>query len=144
MSHPIHVQSYFDSQLAPLFLVVDEVLNEWTGDKCYQLPMLMMNIKARMNWVGEEGEKQFRAKDPIIRDYIRNHPAWYITRGAHGGVMKRAEKEKKEAAAEAKRIAVAEAKKEINAALDAEIAKKAAGTSSIPLDEDNTDSTDTE
>jgi hypothetical protein len=140
MSTPLHVQSYFDSQLAPLFSVVDEVLNEWTSDKCYQLPMLMMNIKAKMKWEGEEGEKQFRAKDPIIRDYIRNHPTWYITRGAHGGVMRRAEKEKKEAAAEAKRTAIAEAKREISAALDAEIAKKTAGsTSVITTDEDNTD-----
>ena len=131
MSHPTHIQAYFDSQLVPLFLIVDEVLNDWKGDKCYQLPVLLMNIKSKMNWSGEEGDKQFRAKDPIIRDYIRNHPDWYITRGAHGGVMKRADRDKKEAAAESKRIAVEKAKLEVKMAIEADIAKKAVDAAAV-------------
>ncbi len=136
MSHPKHIQNYFDS-LAPLFQVVDEVLNDYTGDKCYQLPLLLMNVSAKMNWDAEG--KQLRAKDPIIRHYIKNHPDWDITRGAHGGVVRRAENEKKKAAIKAKLEAIEAAKKDISAALDAEIAKNNVATSAPDVDEDNTD-----
>jgi len=130
MNHPAHVQGYFDSELSPLFKVVDDLLGDWDYEKCYQLPTLMMNIKDQMKWVGKEGDKQFRAKDPIIRDYIRCHPTYYITRGAHGGVQLRDKKDKKEALAEAKK----KAKEEISALIDANIAKKNAAATSTGED----------
>ena len=77
----------------------------------------------------------------IIREYIRNHPDWYVTRGAHGGIMRFSEKQKKDAIVEAKK----KAKEEINAQLDAEVAKKKA-EASAPTTEpaavvDNTNNT---
>ena len=133
MNHPAHVQNYMDSELSPLFKVVDDLLGDWDYAKCYQLPVLMMNIKDQMKWEGKEGDKQFRAKDPIIRDYIRCHPVYYITRGAHGGVQLRDKLDKKEALVEAKR----KAKEEISALIDANIAKKnAAATPALDEGED--------
>jgi hypothetical protein len=139
MSHPIHIQAFLDSQV-PFCLVVDKILNDWTGEGCYQLPVLLMQVATQMNW----DNKQLRAKDPLIREYIRNHPTWYITRGAHGGVMRRSEKEKKDALAEAKRLA----KEELSAKLTAEVAAKklAEASASTPVVqttdvEDNTNET---
>src|ERR1035437_3192148 len=87
MSNPKHIQSYFDSQI-PLILVIEEILNDWDGKGCYQLPIFLMKLSAKMNW----DDKQLRAKDPLIRDYIRNHPEWVITRGAGGGIMRSEER----------------------------------------------------
>lgn len=113
MSNPVHIQSYLDNQ-APILLVVDEVLNEWNGEGCLQFPTLMAKVSAKLLW----DEKQIRAKEPIVRDYVRNHPDWYVTRGAHGGIMRAAEKQKKEAEKAAKA--------KVRAELEAEVAKKAA------------------
>jgi hypothetical protein len=134
MSNPLHIQSFLDSKVSML-IIVDEILNDWSGESCYQLPALLGQIKLRMGW----DDKQLRSNDPIIREYIRNHPDWYVTRGAHGGIMRRAEKQKKEAALEAKK----KAKEEINAALDAEVARKrseasAPADSSVIADNTNT------
>lgn len=130
MSNPVHIQSFLDSKV-PMLLVVDEVLNEWAGDGCYQFPALLGQIKLKMNW----DDKQLRANDPIIREYIRNHPDWYVTRGAHGGIMRSSEKQKKDDAKAAKE----KAKAEINAQLDAEVAKKKAeAQAAIDANADNT------
>jgi len=140
MSNTNNIQNYFDSQLAPLFNVVEEVLNDWTGDKCYQLPVLLMNIATRMNW--DTDGKQLRAKDSIIRDYIRNHPDWDITRGAHGGVVRRSAKLNKEAAAKAKRESIEAAKKEIMATIDSNVAATASNDNSSDNDSDDDDITE--
>lgn len=113
MSNTGHVQSFLDEQ-APYLLIVEEVLSEWNGEGCYQFPALLGKIQLKMNW----DEKQLRAKEPIIREYVRKHPDWHVTRGAHGGIMRAADKQKKEATKQAKEQAKAE--------LAAEIAKKAA------------------
>jgi hypothetical protein len=125
MSNPVHIQSFLDS-LTPTLVVVDEVLNEWNGEGCLQFPILMGKVSAKLNW----DDKQVRAKEPIIRDYVRNHPDWYVTRGAHGGIMKASEKQKKEAAKAAKEKAKAE--------LEIEIAKRAAAAQTAPAAADNT------
>lgn len=117
MSISLQIQSFLDSKI-PMLLVVDEVLGDWNGEGCYQFPALLGQIKLKMGW----DDKQLRVNDPIIRDYVRSHSDWYVTRGAHGGIMKASEKQKKEAESEAKR----KAKEEINAALDAEVARKKA------------------
>lgn len=121
MSIPTHIQSYLDSKVH-MFQIVDEVLNDWTGEGCLQFPTLMGTVTIKMNWEGEEGEKLARANEPIIRDYVRNHPNWYVTRGAHGGIMRASEKQKKEEALAAKK----RAKAELAAAIEATIAKKKA------------------
>lgn len=143
MSNPLHIQSFLDAKV-PMLLIVDEVLNEWSGEGCFQFPALLGQVQLKMGWNDdEEGKKQLRANDPIIREYIRNHPDWYVTRGAHGGIMRSAEKQKKEAAKAAKAKATAET----NAQLDAIVAaKKAAMASATPtpsitdasVDADNT------
>jgi|SRR6185369_7373394 len=121
MSIPAHIQSYLDSKVS-MFQIVDEVLNDWTGEGCLQFPTLMGTVTAKLGWVGKEGEKIARANEPIIRDYVRNHPDWYVTRGAHGGIMRASEKQKKEEA----RLAKEKARAELTAALEAELARKKA------------------
>lgn len=121
MSIPLHITAYLDSKV-PMFQIVDEVLNDWTGEGCLQFPTLMGTVTAKMGWEGDEGEKTARANEPIIRDYVRNHPDWYVTRGAHGGIMRASEKQKKEDAKAAKD----KAKAELAAAIEATIAKKKA------------------
>lgn len=121
MSIPTHIQSYLDSKI-PMFQVVDEVLNDWTGEGCLQFPTLMGTVTAKLGWIGKEGDKIARANEPIIRDYVRNHPDWYVTRGAHGGIMRASEKQKKEEV----RLAKEKARAELTAALEAEVARKKA------------------
>jgi len=138
MSIPLHIQSYLDSKVA-MFQIVDEVLNDWTGEGCLQFPTLMGTVTIKMGWEGDDGEKTARANEPIIRDYVRNHPDWYVTRGAHGGIMRASEKHKKEEAKAAKE----KAKAELTAAIEATIAKKkaeaeAAAAASISTATDNT------
>ena len=123
MSNSISIQTFLDSQVA-ILTVVDEVLNEWTGEGCLQFPTMMITVSNRLGWDdgSEEGLKLQRAKEPIIREYVRTHAEWYVTRGAHGGIMKRSEKTKKEEI----RLAKEKAKAELSAALDAEAARKKA------------------
>lgn len=137
MNYSSNHQSFFDSK-EPILQVVDEVLNEWSGEGCYQFPALLGQIKLKMNWT----DQQLRANDPIIREYIRNHPDWYVTRGAHGGIMKSTEKQKKEEL----RLAKEKAKAELTAQLEAEVAAKKAALASaqqaastdVSADADNT------
>jgi hypothetical protein len=119
MSNP-YIQAFLDSKISML-LVVEEILNDWKGDGCRQLPAMLGQIQVKMGW----SDKQLRANDPIIREYIRTHTEWDVTRGAHGGIMRAADKQKKAGLIEAKR----KAKEEINIALDAEVARKIAEAS---------------
>jgi hypothetical protein len=113
------------NELEELFRVTDEVLSEWTGDGNLQFPVLLGNIAVKMNW----DEKQLRENDPFVRKYIRNHPDWYITRGAHGGIMRASEKQKKEAVKAAKEAASKQMKDAIEA--------KAALAAQTKTDEDS-------
>lgn len=79
-------------QLTTMFKVTDEILGEWQGEGNLQFPNLMGMMAVKMNW----NEKQVRENDPIIRFYIRNNPDWHVTRGAHGGIMRATERQKKE------------------------------------------------
>jgi hypothetical protein len=121
MSNPTSIQSFLDTQTSYL-LVVEEVLNEWSGEGCLQFPNLMGTVTVKMGWEGKEGEKIARAKEPIIREYVRTHPDWHVTRGAHGGIMRASEKQKKEDA----RLAKEKARAELNAAIEAELVRKKA------------------
>jgi len=121
MSNPTSIQSFLDSQVSYL-LVVEEILNEWSGEGCLQFPNLMSTLIIKMDWQDKEGEKTARAKEPIIREYVRTHPDWHVTRGAHGGIMRASEKQKKEDT----RLAKEKAKAEMILALEAELARKKA------------------
>ena len=107
-------------RLTPIFKVVDAALDDWsakqTDDSCLQFPVLMAMIAAKVAW----DAKQVRENDPFVRWYVRNHPNWHVTRGAHGGIMKAEDKQKKEDLRNAK----ISAKAEMKAALEAELAAK--------------------
>lgn len=79
-------------ELANIYKVTDEVLSDWKGDGNLQFPVLMGMIAVKLNW----DDKQLREADPLVRFYVRKHPEWYVTRGAHGGIMKVADRQKKE------------------------------------------------
>lgn len=131
MSNSPDIQSFFEGQ-SPYLAVVEEELEKWNGEGCLQFPTLMGTIKLKMGW----DDKTTRAKEPIIREFVRNHTVWYVTRGAHGGIMRRAEKEKKEAAEAAKK----KAKAELAAAIQAEADRKKAEAqqATAPAGADNT------
>jgi hypothetical protein len=107
------VQSVLD-RLGPLFKTTDEILEEWAlgnNEGNLQIPVLMGMLAGRMNW----DEKQLRENDPLVRYYVRNNPAWYVTRGAHGGIMRATDKQSKEAAKAAKEAVKAQLKSVIDA-----------------------------
>ena len=86
-------------------------LNEWSGEGNLQIPVLLGMVAIQLNF----DEKQVRRADPIVREYVRSHPDWHITRGAKGGIMKTSERQKKEDAKLAKDLA----KKQMQEALEA-------------------------
>jgi hypothetical protein len=107
------VQNVLD-KLAPLFQATDEVLAEWTGEGNLQFPVLLGMMAVKLNW----DEKQVRENDPLVRFYVRNNPDWFVTRGAHGGIMRATEKQKKETAKAAKEAV----KAQLQAAIEAKTA----------------------
>lgn len=127
MSNPI--EAYLDN-LKPILSVVDEILDNWKGDGCFQLPNLIGLVAVKFSW----DEIQIRNHDPIIRSYIRQHPVWYVTRGAGGGIMRRSEYQKKEAT----KLAKEKAKADIKAALAIKLAQQSASTASAVEDNTNT------
>lgn len=124
MSDP--VETFLDSQ-RPVLTLVDQLLEDWKSEACYQVPQLLLNMGARLNWDSDD----LRKWDPIIRGYLKDHAIWYVTRGARGGIMRRAEHDKKEAAKAAK----LKAKEELKAQLEAKAAAQAVVVSTtIPSD----------
>jgi len=104
-------------RLSDIFTVTDEVLNEWKSEGNLQFPVLLGMIAVKMNW----DEKQVREADPLIRFYIRNNPDWHVTRGAHGGIMRSSDKQKKDVAKSNKDLI----KKQMQAIIDAKVAEAA-------------------
>jgi len=125
MSNP--KQSFMDDT-SSLYDVVIEALNEWHGEGCLQFPALLSTLAVKLNW----NETQVREYDPVVRIIVRRHPDWHVTRGAHGGIMRASEKQKKEDAKAAKD----RAKAELQAALAAKI--KAATPAQDNAGTDNT------
>lgn len=85
-------------QLVSIFSATEEALSSYEGEGNLQFPVLMGTLAAKMNWT----EKQVRESDPIVRYYVRNNPDWHVTRGAHGGIMRASDRQKKEQARAAK------------------------------------------
>ena len=125
------VQAVLD-KLAPLFQTTDEVLTEWASGQSegnLQFPVLLGMMAVKLNW----DEKQVRENDPLVRFYVRNNPEWYVTRGAHGGIMRATEKQKKESDKAAKEAARAQMK----AAIEAKTASTASSDSDSDSDSDS-------
>ena len=129
------VQDVID-KLSPLFQATDDVLNDWNGEGNLQFPVLLGMMAVKLNW----DEKQVRENDPLVRYYVRNNPDWYVTRGAHGGIMRSVEKQKKEDV----RLAKEAAKAQMQAAIDAKVAASATAAAkssdSIEPSEESVDS----
>jgi hypothetical protein len=106
MTSPL--ETYLDN-LKPILNVVDEILLTPRSETCLQVPNLIGMVAIQLNW----NEEQIKNNDPLIRAYVRQHPEWHITRGAHGGIMKRSEYQKKEDAKLAKEKATRELKASI-------------------------------
>jgi hypothetical protein len=98
-------------EFAKLSETVDEVLNDWHGEGNLQFPNLMTMMATKLNW----DEKKTRECDPIVRYCVRNHPDWYVTRGAHGGIMRVSDKKSKETSKTTKATLKAQMKAEIEA-----------------------------
>lgn len=114
-------------KLIPIFQATDEALNEWVGEGNLQFPVLLGMIAVKLNW----NDKQVREYDPFVRYYVRNNAEWYVTRGAHGGIMRVSDKQKKEA----DRLAKVAAKEQVKAAIEAKAAAEAASkTDATPAD----------
>lgn len=101
-------------KIKDIWQATDQALSEWSGDGNLQFPVLLGMIVVRMQW----DEKAVRDADPFVRFHVRNHPDWYVTRGAHGGIMRNADRQKKEAAKLAKDLA----KQQMKDALEAKAA----------------------
>lgn len=131
------VQDVLD-RLSPLFQATDDVLAAWNGEGNLQFPTLLGMMAVKLNW----DEKQVRENDPLVRYYVRNNPDWYVTRGAHGGIMRSTEKQKKEQA----KLAKEAAKAQVLAAVEAKVAAVTASnnTSTITDAPESSDSEDSE
>ena len=95
---------------------VEESLSEWTGNGNLQFPVLIQMVAVKANW----DEKQLRLNDALVRYHVRHHDDWYVTRGAHGGIMRKTDKQKKDA----EKLAKETAKNQVKAALAAKVADK--------------------
>lgn len=98
-------------KLNSIFISTEEALSEWTETKNLQFPELMRMLSEKLTL----DEKQLREYDPLVRFYVRNHPEWYVTRGAKGGIMRVSERQKKENAKAAKDAVKAALKANIEA-----------------------------
>jgi hypothetical protein len=103
------------SKITSVWSLVDELLSSYNSNANLQFPTLMQMLAVKMNLE----EKQVRELDPMVRFYVRNHPDWKVTRGAHGGIMRASESQKKEEERSAKLLV----KNQLKAAIDAKIAQ---------------------
>ena len=81
-------------QIIPIWKAAEEELERWTSEGNLQFPDLLEKLAANQNWT----DKQLREYDPLVRFYVRRHPKFHVTRGAHGGIMRRSDKDKKDLA----------------------------------------------
>lgn len=101
-------------KIRAVWQATDEALAEWTGEGNLQIPVLLGMIAVRQQW----DEKAVRDADPFVRFHVRNHPDWHVTRGAKGGIMRKADKDKKESLLRAKELV----KQQMKDALEAKAA----------------------
>jgi len=100
-------------KLVSIFTTTEEMLNSWQGEGNLQFPSLMLMISNKHVYKEEE----VRQIDPLVRFYVRNHPDWHVTRGAHGGIMRSGERSKKVQA----KVAKEALKQQMKATIESEI-----------------------
>jgi len=110
---------------------VEEALSEWTGNGNLQFPVLIQMVAVKANW----NEKELRLNDAIVRYHVRNHEDWHVTRGAHGGIMRTTEKQKKDA----EKLAKETAKSQVKAALAAKMAEQSVTSVKTSSSDDSED-----
>lgn len=108
-------------KLNPIFTATDEILSSWTGIGHLQFAVLSGMVAIKLNWT----EKEVKDNDPLLRFFVRNHPDYYVTRGAKGGIGRLSDKQKKDQSSIMK--------ENIKASLQAEIEAK---TSSSNINQD--------
>lgn len=113
---------------------VEEALSEWTGNGNLQFPVLIQMVAVKANW----NEKELRLNDAIVRYHVRNHEDWHVTRGAHGGILRKTEKQKKDA----EKLAKETAKSQVKAALAAKMAEQS--VTSVKTSSDDSEDDDSE
>ena len=114
----------FMSGMTETLQVAEEELAKWNYESgCYQIPLLMTALRARLNW----DEKQMRRMDPIMRQFISVSATYVCQIGAKGGVTLRELQKQKEVT----KLAKAQAKVDVLAAIDAAVAKKAAEAAAV-------------
>ena len=101
-------------KLVVIFTATEEALNAFQGDGNLQFPNLLSTLANKFGW----NENEVRQADPLVRFYVRNHPDWYVTRGAHGGIMRTADRQKKSDAKSVKDALKKQMKASIEAAAD--------------------------
>jgi len=111
-----NVKAVLDN-LSEVFELTEEMLVDWNGAGNLQFPHLLKMMALKMNW----NDKEVREADPLVRYYVRRHPEWHVTRGAHGGIMKISDKVKKDAEKKARE----DAKAQMKAAIEAKALAKA-------------------
>jgi hypothetical protein len=77
-----------------VFAATEEVLSEWNWEEqaSMQVATLMNILSPKLSLT----EKQARDVDHIVRLYIKNdHPVFYLSQGAHGGIKRLSDKGKK-------------------------------------------------
>ena len=99
------------NNLSEIFNLTEQMLIEWKGNGNLQFPVLLEMMALKMNW----SDKEVREADPMVRYYVRRHPDWYVTRGAHGGIMRISDKIKKDSEKKAREDAKAQVKAAIEA-----------------------------
>lgn len=115
-------------EIAKVYKVVDECLDEWVGVTNLQVPILLGMMALKLNW----DDKQIKENDGIVRYYIRNHPDWYIIRGVHGGIKRIADKKKKEDTKTNHKLL----KEQLRAQIESKIAANAAAAKSLKEEPD--------
>lgn len=86
-------------KLNAMFVVADQVLTEWDYNSGnLQFSTLLSIMSSKLNW----SDKDKTESDAVVRYYIRNNPNYYVTRGAHGGIMSADVKGKKDQAKQVK------------------------------------------
>lgn len=101
-------------ELSVIFNAANDALSKWQGETNLQFSVLLGLVAVQLNL----NEKQVREADPMVRFYVRKHPDWYVTRGAHGGIMRKSDKMKKDAALASKEAL----KQQMKAAIEAKSA----------------------
>lgn len=119
-------------KIKAIWQATDEALSEWTGEGNLQIPVLLGMIAVRQQW----DEEAVRHADPFVRFHVRNHPDWHVTRGAKGGIMRKSDKDKKEAVRQAKELA----KQQMKDALEAKAAS--AVNAATPVSDSSNDEQD--